>query len=72
MCTFEAWALQPSLITAQDAEARLPQAHRDYNADSVHTSIGRVPPDEIPRLWERNNKQGGGDGARWRWRRSRP
>ena len=37
MCTFEAWALQPSLITAQDAEARLPQAHRDYNANRVHT-----------------------------------
>ena len=36
MCPFEAWALQPSLITTQDAEARLPQAHRDYNANRVH------------------------------------
>ncbi len=44
----------------QDAEAWLPQAHRDYNANRVHSSIGWVPPDEFLRLWERNNKQGGG------------
>ena len=54
--------MRPSLITAQGAEARLPQAHRDYNASRVHSSIGGgVPPDEFPWLWERNNKQGGAD-----------
>ena len=42
---FEAWALRPYLTTAQGAEARVPQAHRDYNASRVHSSIGRVPPD---------------------------
>ena len=44
----------------QDAEAWLLQAHRDYNANRVHSSIGWVPPDEFLRLWERNNEEGGG------------
>ena len=46
----------------QDAAAWLAAARKDYNANRVHSSIGRVPPDEFPRLWERNNRQE--DGAR--------
>lgn len=44
----------------QDAAAWLPTAHKDYNANRVHSSLGWVPPDEFLRLWERNNREGGG------------
>lgn len=44
----------------QEADAWLVEARRDYNANRVHSSIGRVPPDEFLRLWERNNKEGDG------------
>lgn len=34
----------------QYAEAWPPQAHRDYIANRIHSSIGRVPPGEFLRL----------------------
>ena len=40
----------------QEAEAWLAEAHREYNANRVHSSIGRVPPDEFLRLGGRNNR----------------
>ena len=42
----------------QEAKEWLAEAHKDYNANRVHTSIGRVPPDEFLRLWGRNNREG--------------
>ena len=41
----------------QEAEAWLAEAHKDYNANRVHTSIGRVPPDEFLRLWKRDSRE---------------
>ena len=45
----------------QDAEAWVPQAHRDYNASGVHSSIGRGgAARRVPQALRSNNKHGGG------------
>ena len=44
----------------QDAEAHLAYAFKDYDADRARSSIGRLPPDESFRLWERDNGEGEG------------
>ena len=39
--------------------AHLARASRDYSANSVHSPIGRLPPDGFFRLWEGNSRERG-------------